>query len=327
MRNKFYVEREADIELGREIVEPGAMITIRASRQTGKSSLLVRGMRHAGQQGAKVITLDLQRIDEDYLASPDLFLRYLAEFIVRKLRLDASEVERAWQGSMGPQDKLTCLMEDYILPETDTSIVLAMDEVDRLLETPFHSNFFALMRAWFNSVAYDEIWEKLNIVLVISTEPYLLIQDMNQSPFNVGAKLYLKDFDKTQVRDLNQRHGAPVAERDLPQLMDFFGGHPYLVRKALYTLVTKRWTWQQLVDVAASDHGPFSDHLRRYHWLLRGESDLWDAMKQVINKKSCTDDMVFFRLLQAGLVKGSGAVYRYRCGLYRTYFEDKFDDR
>jgi hypothetical protein len=228
---------------------------------------------------------------------------------------------------MGPQDKLTCLMEDYVLPEVNAPIVLAMDEVDRLLETPFHSNFFALMRAWFNSAAYDEMWEKLAVVLVISTEPYLLIQDLSQSPFNVGAKLYLKDFDETQVRDLNQRHGAPVAERDLPQLMDFFGGHPYLTRKALYTLATKHCTWQQLVEAAPTDQGPFSDHLRRYHWLLRDEPNLWAALRQVIREQSCADDMVFFRLLRAGLVKGSGTVCRYRCGLYRVYFEDKFDDR
>jgi hypothetical protein len=240
LRDRFYIERHADAQLRREVTKAGSTTTIRASRQTGKSSLLVRGINEARQNGARVVNLDLQRVDGDRLASPDLFLRDLAEFIVRKLRLDVSEVDRAWKGSLGPQDKLTYLMEDYILPESDTPIVLALDEVDRLLQTPFHSDFFALLRSWHNSRALDEQWDRLNLVMVISTEPYLLIADVNQSPFNVGLKIYLEDFDENQVYELNQRHSSPVLEADFPQVMELLSGHPYLTRKALYTMVSDR---------------------------------------------------------------------------------------
>jgi len=323
LRDKFYIERDADAHLRREVVKSGTTTTIRASRQTGKSSLLVRGVHYAGQIGAKVVTLDLQRVDRDYLETPDVFLHYLAEFIIRKLRLDLAELEKSWRGSLGPQDKLTYLMENYVLSESDAPIVLAMDEVDRLLQTPFHNDFFALVRSWHNSRALDDQWNKFNIVMVISTEPYLLIADANQSPFNVGLKLYLKDFNEAQVRDLNRRHGSPVKEGDFPQLMELLSGHPYLTRKALYTLVTERWTWADLVRVAVTDPGPFGDHLRHHHWLLRDESDLRKALKQVVDHNRCTDEMAFFRLLRAGLVKGSGDVCTCRCGLYSMYFKDK----
>jgi hypothetical protein len=323
LRDKLYIARKADADLKREIVRPGTLVTIRAARQTGKSSLLVRGLYHARQRDIKTITLDLQFVDEDYLASRDTFLRYLAEFVVRELRLDLAEVRRAWQSEDGPQVKLTYLMQDYVLPQVDARIVLALDEVDCLLETPFHSDFFALMRAWYNRVAYDFLWEKLNLVLVISTEPFLLIQDMNQSPFNVGLTLDLKDFDAAQVRDLNVRHGSPLREHELPELTALLGGHPYLIRKALYTLVTTGQLWPQLAEVAASDRGPFRDHLRRYHWLLRDQPDLQAAMRQVLRDKACTDDAAFYRLLRAGLVKGSGEACRYRCDLYRQYFESR----
>jgi hypothetical protein len=180
-------------------------------------------------------------------------MRYLAEFTVRKLRLNVAEVEKLWCSSLGPQDRLTCLMEDYVLSTGDTPIVLALDEADRLLQTAFYQDFFALVRAWHNSRASDERWNRLNVVMVISTEPYLLIPDVNQSPFNVGLNLYLKDFDAVQVRDLNQRHGSPVTESDFPRLMELLGGHPYLTRKALYTLTIERWTWADLMRVAATD--------------------------------------------------------------------------
>lgn len=323
LRDKFYMERDADARLKREIVKSGTTTSIRASRQTGKSSLLVRGMHHARQNGAKVVHLDMQRVDGDFLQSHDVFLHYLAEFIVRQLRLDLAEVEKLWRGTLGPQDKLTYLLEDYILPEMDVPIVLAMDEVDRLLQTSFHSDFFGLVRSWHNSRALDDRWNRLNIVMVISTEPYLLIADVSQSPFNVGLKLYLEDFNEAQVRDLNRRHGSPVSENDFPRLMELLNGHPYLTRKVLYTLVTERMIWAELARVAASDQGPFGDHLRHHHWLLHDQPDLKEALKQVIRDKRCINEMAFFRLLRAGLVKGSGDVCRCRCDLYRVYFEDK----
>lgn len=323
LRDKFYIERHADTQLQREISKVGSTTTIRASRQTGKSSLLVRGVNYAKQHGAQVVTVDLQRIDTDRLTSPDLFLRDFAEVIVRKLRLDVAEVEKAWRGSLGPQDKLTYLMEDYILPETDAPIVLALDEVDRLLQLPFHTDFFGLLRSWHNSRALAEEWDKLNLVMIISTEPYMLIADVNQSPFNVGLKIYLDDFNREQMWDLNRRHGSPVATADFAHWVALLGGHPYLTRKALYTLVSENLSWSDLMHVATADHGPFGDHLRRHLWLLRDEPELRAAFKQVIEHQTYPAEMALFRLLQAGLVKGSGEAYTCRCELYRMYFKDK----
>ena len=122
---------------------------------------------------------------------------------------------------------------------------------------------------------------------------------------------------------VNRRHGAPVAEHDLAGFMELLGGHPYLTRKALYTLVTRGWTWTDLFQVAATDQGPFGDHLRRYHWLLNERPDFRTTLGEVINKGRCSDDLIFFRLLRAGLVKGSGDVCRCRCNLYKLYFQEK----
>jgi hypothetical protein len=323
LRSEFYVRRDEDDQLERQVIQSGTMTTIRAPRQTGKSSLLVRGMQQARARGAKVVHFDLQRVDRDHLESPDMFLRYLAEYIVHRLRLDRDEVDRLWRDTLGPQDKVTYLMEDYVLPESEMPLFLAMDEVDRLLSTPYHSDFFALLRAWHNSAAYDDLWQKLNIALVISTEPYLLIADPTQSPFNIGLKFYLEDFEQVQVQELNRRHGAPVADRDIPQFMELLGGHPYLTRKALYVMVVGRLSWSELVRTAPMDQGPFGDHLRRYRWLLRDQPDQQEALRQVVRQGRCVDDMAFYRLLRAGLVKGSGQVCECRCDLYRVYFKDK----
>ena len=322
MRDRFYIERTADARLKRELLRQGTTTTIRAARQTGKSSLLVRGIHHARNQ-AKIVHLDMQGVDRDHLESADTFLYYLAGLFIRKLRLEPQELEAAWRSSLGAQDKLSALMEDYILPESGGLVVLALDEADRILDTPFYTDFFALLRAWHNNRALDDLWAQLNIAMVISTEPYLLIADVNQSPFNVGLKLELEDFDAAQLHDLNQRHGSPVAEADFEAFKALLSGHPYLCRKALYTLVAQKLSWSELVQVAAEDDGPFGDHLRRHHWLLRNEPALQEALRQVIRSNRCSDDQALFRLLRAGLVKGKGDFYTCRCDLYTTYFKDK----
>ncbi|MCA9931855.1 MAG: AAA-like domain-containing protein, partial [Anaerolineales bacterium] len=212
---------------------------------------------------------------------------------------------------------------DYILPESSGHIVLAMDEVDRLLGTDFQTDFFSLMRAWHNNAAYDQIWEKISIVMVISTEPYLLIPDAHQSPFNVGLRLYLKDFKREQVIDLNQRHQEPVQPDQIDDFMTLLGGQPYLTRVGLYTLVTRQLSWAGFLRQAPTDDGPFSDHLRRQLWLLRDKLELRQALKQVINHERCDDETSRFRLLRAGLIKGSGDFFTCRCNLYQQYFAEK----
>jgi hypothetical protein len=150
----------------------------------------------------------------------------------------------------------------------------------------------------------------------------LLIADTNQSPFNVGLKLYLKDFTAEQVQNLNQRHGSPVRLRYFPEFMALLNGHPYLTRKALYCLVTENLTWSDFMSVAATNEGPFGDHLRRQQWLLRNEPKLQAALKQIVGHDRCDDEIARFRLLRAGLITATGDVCICRCRLYHSYFKD-----
>ena len=322
LKDRFYIERDEDIRLKNEVKRLGTTVTIRAARQSGKSSLLVRGIREAKQAGSETILLDMQRVDKDHLTSLDVFLRYFAEYVVFKLSLDADVIDRFWRRSLSPQEKLTSLFEDHILEKVERNVLIGMDEIDQLLGSSFYNEFFGLLRSWHNLRAIDERWEKLSTIMVISTEPYLLISDSHQSPFNVGMNLYLQDFTASQVEDLNKRHGEPVMDADLDELIHVFGGHPFLTRKAFYLLVVEKLTWKKLKETAVDEHGPFGDHLRRYHWMIQQDQGLKDALKSIIKNGACSDDLLH-RLLQAGLVKASGDVVKCRCDLYRIYFEDK----
>jgi hypothetical protein len=323
LRDKFYVEREADAQLKAQVVKWGSTTTIRAPRQTGKTSLLMRGIHYAREQGINAAFLDFQSLGSDQWTSLDVFLRQLAETICDELGMDEETVEQAWRGKRSTTQKLLRFMEKYVLPAFDEPIVLAMDEADHLFQANFYKDFFALLRSWHNRRALRQVWQKFNMVLVISTEPYLLIDDVYQSPFNVGLDLDLADLDATQVRDLNQRHDSPLAGSDLPHLMTLLHGHPFLTRRALYVMATQRMTWAELVRDAPSDHGPFGDHLRRQHWVIRDKTKLKEALKEIIKTGRCSDEESLFRLLRAGLVQGSGDVCACRCDLYKLYFKDR----
>jgi hypothetical protein len=214
-------------------------------------------------------------------------------------------------------------VQSHLLSISDSPLVLAIDEADRLLQTDFYNDFFGLLRGWYNLGAEEGPWKKLSIVLVISTEPHLFIRDLHQSPFNVGLPLNLQDFNEAQVRILNQRYGTPVQEDDLPKLMHLCNGHPYLTRKALYTMAVRKLTWADLTRLAATDNSPFADHLNHQYHLLSNNSQLKKALKQLIHAQRRPTEPALTSLLRAGLVKKIGQTYMPRCELYRLYFERK----
>ncbi|MEM7128196.1 MAG: AAA-like domain-containing protein, partial [Chloroflexota bacterium] len=325
----------------------GSTTTIRGARQTGKTSLLARGIHHARNAGGKTIWIDFQEFDGMRLDTISVFLHTLAINVCRELRMDNSSVHQYRQDNTITPQSFTAFLEDRILCHSDSPVIFAMDEADSILRTSFYQDFFGLVRSWHNRRAVrPEPWQKLNIVLIISTEPYLLIDDINQSPFNVGARIELSDFTENLVHDLNQRHGYPLTVEQVQSLMHLVNGQPYLIRKALYELAKDRITWDQLMKSATAEQGPFSDHLRHLYSIIVEQPALSRALQSVIHtqrsshsgmsnsfwgmirksfkpeRQSVSTDLM--RLERAGIIKKVDAQYVCRCELYQRYFQEKF---
>ena len=165
-------------------------------------------------------------------------------------------------------------------------------------------------------------WNRFNLVIAHSTEPYLWIKNLNQSPFNVGYRIELEEFSIDQMSDLNKRHGSPLrTSEDIQQLLDLVGGHPYLVRQGLYALKVNSWTMANLKEAATKDTGPFGDHLRQWAWYLEERKELQSALRQVLQRGQATEEAHFQRLRAAGLVRGpTRDAVGLRCQLYQDYF-------
>ncbi len=319
VESRFYIERPADAACRREIARGGATIVIKAPRQIGKSSLLVRVAEQARQKGNAVAFLDFQLLDEAMLNDPALFFQGFCRWIADELDLDAP-VEPIWQSGLGHVQSATKYLRRYALKALEKPVTLVMDEVDRMLGCPFRSDFFGMLRSWHNNRATVPEWRKLDLALVISTEPYLLIDDLKQSPFNVGEVIRLDDFSLAQTADLNDRHGSPFDPSQIQRLHKLLGGHPYLTRQALYRVSVGEMNPESLFANAAGDDGPFGDHLRRHLSRFAERPDLARAMLAVIRRQSCEDDLLYNRLHGAGLVNRVGDCTVPRCELYAEYF-------
>lgn len=322
-QSPFYIERHADIQLHQQLAIQGTTTTIQAGRQTGKTSLLTHAINAYQQEHTKIIYLDFHLVDETSRENLTNFLRFLSEAIAEQIDLELDVVDRYWQTARNPAQTFNRFLQKEMLQRINHPILLAIDEADVLLGTEFQKHFFALLRAWDSRRAFDADWRKLNLVMVISTHPYLLIDDVNLSPFNVGLTIRLRDFSPDQVADLNQRHGTPITQNDIPALMNLVGGHPYLVRQAYYTLVSERLSLQDLLKVAHSPDGPFGKHLLFYLHSLKKNPTLLAALQQLLQDQKLPDESLLERLSAVGLIQQEDGKWKSRCGLYDKFFKGR----
>jgi hypothetical protein len=289
----------------------------------GKSSLLIRTMQAAEKVGKRVVFLDFQLFDKSALADANTFFHQFCTWLTDELELE-DRVDEYWKTSLGNNQRCTRYIQRYLLKQINMPLVLALDEVETVFDTDFRSDFFGMLRSWHNKRVAGSIWKNLDLALVTSTEPYQLIENLNQSPFNVGAIIDLEDFTAEQVTDLNQRHGTPFNREQEQQLMRLLNGQPYLVRRAMYLTASGRVSATDLFRQALHDRGPFSDHLRYHLFRIHDKEDLIGGLIQVIDHRTCHDDHIFFRLRGAGLVRRENSQVIPRCELYEKYFREQF---
>lgn len=327
--SKFYVERVPDEgQCYREIIHAGTLIRIKAPRQMGKTSLMSRILDQARDYGYRTVPLSFQHADKAVFSSLDQLLQWFCARIARKLHLSPSITEY-WSDIYGSKDNCTAYFEDCILPTLDGPLVLGLDEVDRVFQYPkIADDFFGLLRAWYEEAGYGDsdsgLWEKLRLVVVHSTEVYIPL-DVNQSPFNVGLPIELSEFRPEQVQDLAHRHGLPWGMASVEQLMQMVGGHPYLVRLALYHICKNQVSLAELIETAPTESGIYGDHLRRHLWNLQQHLELIPAFSRVLDTPDPVEleSRLAFKLHSLGLVQLQGNEVRLRFELYRRYFSDR----
>jgi DNA-binding Xre family transcriptional regulator len=333
--SRFYVERPAiEILCYQEILRSGALLRIKAPSKMGKTSVLDRTVDSADKQGYKTVRLNLLQASGAEFSNLDKFLRWFCVCVSHKLHLPAP-LNDYWDEDRGSIVNCTTYFQEHLLEQIDTPLVLALDEVDRVFQFPeITTDFFPMLRSWHEEAKNVDIWKQLRLVVVHSTENYGSL-DINQSPFNVGLAVELKEFTSEQVADLARRHQLHWNDTQVQHLMAMVGGHPYLVRLALYHLAQPSMLssntqglgecLEQLLQNAPRDTGIYDAYLRGHLKTLKENPKLAVAFKQIVStsEPGRLETMEAYKLYSMGLIKRLGEYVTPRYELYRLYFREK----
>jgi tRNA A-37 threonylcarbamoyl transferase component Bud32 len=322
--SRFYLVRPTDGLFLDAIRRRDSIVLVKGARQMGKTSLLARGLQQAREAGARVVVTDFQKLNQSDMESVESFFKSLGGLVADQLDLDVYP-EDVWKERRAPSVNFERYVRREVLEKVGGPLVWGMDEVDRLFTCPFGGEVFGLFRTWHNERAVDPTapWGQLTLAIAYATEAHLFITDQNQSPFNVGTRLELKDFTPEQVSELNVRHGSPLkGAEELGRFYSLLGGHPYLVRRGLHEMVSNGIGFDEFEASADREEGPFGDHLRRIMMLLGRDPVLADIARAVLKGYPCPTDEAFYRLRSAGVMSGdTPQELKPRCRLYAVYLE------
>jgi class 3 adenylate cyclase len=318
----YYIERAQDAECHRATAQGVSFVLLEGARQMGKTSLLSRALQKARKSDARVACVDLQAFSASDLVSSEAFFITLGTALANQLDLDVFP-EDVWRPKSGANENFTRYLRREVLGKLKGRLVWGLDELDRLFSTSFCSEVCGLFRSWHNARASDPDgpWRNLTQILCYATEAHLLIPDLNQSPFNVGVRIPLRDFSDEEIKRMNLVYDRPLrTDPEVAQFQSLLGGQPYLARRGLNEIVARSWTMADLEFCADAEDSPFSDHLKRFLVLITRTPEILEAVRSALSGRTIADELLFNRLRAAGLMRGSSAAQgRFRCELYRKY--------
>ena len=320
-----YIRREADERIDEEPMDYGETFTIKAPGQMGKTSLLLRYLAHCQTFSKKTILVDFREFSDGVVADQSVFLTRLAEVLLKGLGSASS-----LSNTIKHPDDFNDFVGGVILHDVDDPIVMAFDNVDRLINQGYRDSFFYALRNWSLKRTEESSrggtakrWRRLSLILTVTTEPTLLVQSEGTSPFNVTEPLRLQAFAQSGVGRLNELYHAGLDDSMLNRLFDLLGGHPFLTQQAYYRLIGPRpMNFETLEAKAAAEDGPFAEHLRKLSKRLLRHKELASALKDLLGRNTQPERTAYYLLESLGLVRfdGTGRIIPAN-RLYAEYFK------
>jgi len=277
----YQVRSEDEKRASQIILEPGALARIRGSRGMGKTSLMHQLLHKAEIADCTTGYLSLTTIDPLACEDLDQFLQEFCRQVSLALHIP-ERLEDYWDDFFGVTLCCKSYFEEYLLPQIDGPVVLALDDVDRLFSCQeVADDFFGLLRAWHEEAKTREIWQQLRLIVAYSTDLYVP-QNINKSPFNVGFPLDLAPFLPTQIQSLLELWQVPLSDPEVISLADFTGGRPHLVQLACQGLFRNGGDLSALMQTALQPESPFRETLQQLQQALNARPELLETLAAAI---------------------------------------------
>ncbi|MEQ1665623.1 MAG: AAA-like domain-containing protein, partial [Bdellovibrionales bacterium] len=201
----------------------------------------------------------------------------------------------------------------HLLRSTNRRFIIILDEIDSLVGTAYSDIILAQIRSmYFSRASYPE-YKKLTYVLSGVVEPADLIKDKNISPFNIGEKIYLEDFSRSEFDLFLKKTDLAENSAISDAIFSWASGNPRMtwdicseLEELIFSgaIVTKE-TVDQVVEklyLTNFDRPPI-DHIRT---LVETDSQIQNAIVSLhYGKTAHLDDRTKNRLYLSGITQSA----------------------
>ncbi len=251
-----YIERLADAEL-KVGLEHHELCLVLGSRQSGKSSLMVRAIAHLRKKGVRAGVVDLQLLGSH--KDPDGWFGDVVYQIAHTLDLeiDSTQWWKANKG-LGPTQRFRTFLEEVVLAKRISEVELFFDEIDSVLPLSFSDDFFTTIRSLYNARATTPALRRLNFVLIGFANASSFIRDRKRTPFNIGKVIVPCEIKEEALHSFEQVLGRN-SEALLERIYYWTGGQPFLVQKLAQAVASWPLSQRTVVRINAEVNKTFFD--------------------------------------------------------------------
>ena len=245
---RSYVVRNADQELLASLKECEYSYIL-TTRQMGKSSLVRRVRRELeewqshGGPTCWTVLLDLTEVGIN-VSREEWYSGLLYQFTQQTGSSQLVDSLTETLGQIGPSARFFETLRGVAVKNPERLIYLFVDEIELTRNLPFAPDeFFAGIRTLYNRRADQQELRKITFCFVGVASPTDLIANPQITPFNVGRRIQLEDFERNSpgitvleeglTRADNGRSSRSIAEAKtlLDRVFDWSHGQPYLTQK------------------------------------------------------------------------------------------------
>lgn len=295
---RWHIERKEEEEWALEsLLNSGDPVAVCAPMHFGKSWFMERVLSVAQQRAPHE---RIARVNFDVVESTELelLLQSIAEQIGRSVDIDI-----AWPHRGTPQGRLLEVLDSQIRPKVPQNMILALDLPHDLMRFRERDALARTMRA-LSGQGDRHRFPWLRMIVALSTAPALL-GDLMGSPWSV-PEIQLDAFSDAQILALAGHHSLIWGDQELELLHRSIGGHPYMLRGALYEAARLGVALDRAIDNDA-----VRSHIRRLEAMLVHDKDLLGTLGAVVDGRPVHASYAH-RLEAAGIISFTRESLRYK---------------
>lgn len=291
--DNYYVERSADRQIQSiidDMERPGYVLV---ARQMGKTNLLLHTKKVMQDERNIFVYIDFTSFTFD---SERECLEYIIDTTLEtneELFIEERTIitERRREHPTNPTKQFTA--EIKLLLNKVEKLVLVFDEIDALTRCPFSDHIFSQIRSHYFQRVNFPILYKLTYVLSGVIEPKDIIKDPDISPFNIGEKIYLKDFTREEFQDFAKR-------------IEFDGNYSSDILDRIYywTCGHPRMTWDVCLEVERVGHITTTkdiDEIVKNLYFVSFDHAPIDSIRRMVEKNPTLIDAVLELSIKKGM--------------------------